>query len=366
LKLVLTINTDLSDSFLSPKEPIQLSILVASSQYKDGATFLDVTPKKAPRWRAGLRVLKIDLPWPPGLAGVLQIRPSDPRLTASSASDVVGSNQGLIAPIYVELPIPGKETPHVCSRRLKLSETSQIEIQEDLGESMARHVWDGAMVTVSMLASLHSETAAAASDRASLSWIKDIFTGNDALCILEIGCGVGVLGIGITTLLQSASGDTAAGVHVLMTDLPDAEACASANISRHATSDRSTTGRTVDLQYENLDWDDAKLGKFGPMVRSRPWNLVALSDCTYNVDSLPALVQTLSEAHAASACHPDRPEGAWETQVLLATKPRHPSEVAFLDLLSSNGWAIRQKAVLPLPILETEEQSVEIYLFYKK
>lgn len=365
LKLVLTINTDLSDSFLSPAEPIKLSVLVESSQYKDGTTFLDVTPKKPPTWRAGLRVLKVDLPWPPGLTGVLQIRPSDPRLTASFASDVVGNNDGLIAPVYYELLSLNTDAAHVCSRRLGLVENGQMEVQEDLGESMARHVWDGGIVTVSMLAYLHSAAAASANGCAPLPWLKEIFTGHEALSILEIGCGVGVLGIGITTLLQAAYGDMAANAHVLMTDLPDAAKCAKANISRRKASRPVDGSPTVDLQYENLDWEDGKLGRFGAKVRSRPWELVVISDCTYNVDTLPVLVQTLSEVHSASARHPNRPEGVWETKVLLATKPRHPSEEGFLGLMTSDGWTVRQKTVLPLPILETETQSVEIYLFSK-
>jgi hypothetical protein len=50
---------------------------------------------------------------------------------------------------------------------------------------------------------------------------------------------------------------------------------------------------------------------------------------------------------------------------MLATKPRHWSEEAFLGLMESDSWTIEEKVVLPLPMLDAEMQSVEIYLFAK-
>lgn len=372
LRLVLTITTDLGDSFLFPAQPISLSVLVHSGPRHDGASFTNMTPKSPPRWQAGMRVLKLDLPLPPGLAGVVQIRPTDQRLVASRASDVVASNQGgRIVPVYVELPAPGTEPPHVSSRRLELLETgagvSQIEIQEEIGESIARHVWDAGIATVSVLADLHSPAAAAADgDRASLAWLKDVLSEDRELCVLELGCGVGILGIGIAEILRSAAGSGAAGTSVLMTDLAEAEECAKANISRHAAYFQDLDGPNVEVKYENLDWEDGKLGSFGPKVRSRLWDLVVLSDCTYNVDMLPTLVQTLSALHSGATQQSDCPGKSWETKVLLATKTRHSSEEALFGLMSTDGWLVREKAALDLPVLDAEAQSVEVYLFSKR
>lgn len=114
----------------------------------------------------------------------------------------------------------------------------------------------------------------------------------------------------------------------------------------------------VQMLYENLDWEDGRQGGFGPQARSRTWDLIILSDCTYNTDTLPALVETLSALHSSN-------QGVASTKVLLATKPRHSSERVSFDLMSEQKWRIIGRQVVPLPLLGSEEQSVEMYMFEK-
>ncbi|KAL1878012.1 hypothetical protein VTK73DRAFT_8236 [Phialemonium thermophilum] len=368
LGLTFTITTDLGDTFLSPLKPISLQVLVSLSRLGDGDTF--IAPQMAPIWQAGMRVLKLELPLPSRALDTLLIRPADPRLCAASAQDIMQSNQGLIVPVYVDLSAYGRDAPGVCFRRLDLRTgknlgSNQLEVQEEIGESIARHIWDAGLVTVAMLADLNLRETNKQDDE-SLKWLKNIFSppASRKLGILELGCGVGILGLGIATILQISAGPELSGASILLTDLPEAEDQAVTNIRRQlATYKTPGMPCVVNFQYENLDWEDGRLGRFGPRVRSGIWDLVVLSDCTYNVDMLPLLVGTLSELHAASVQRTGNTGAPCETKVLLATKPRHRSESALFDFMVESGWAIENKIILPLPVLASETESVEIFLF---
>jgi hypothetical protein len=366
LKIVLTITTDLGDSFLSPREPVQLAVIGAYTEQKDGKDQLipiNLTQagNNAPKWTAGMRVLKIDLALPTRQpVKTIQVRPSSPHLTALSTSDICLGKQGLVMAAYADLT-PRVEgggggdaaAPSVCFRSLRLPVPNQaLQVEEDIGESIARHIWDAGIAMVSLIAKLSFESTA------ELPNLRSILLPQDRpLNILELGCGVGVLGIGMARILSM--GQPRAATHILMTDLPEAEERARANMARQGDA-------AVQLDFEALDWEDAKHGTFGDKVQSRPWDLVVLSDCTYNADMLPPLVKTLSAIHSHSARQSAHAEEPVKTEILLATKPSHSYDKIFLDLMSADGWFIREQTVLPLPVLDGDEQSVEVYLFGMK
>lgn len=368
LKLVLTITTDLSDKFLCPHEPIQLSIIGAGAppNPQSGPVPIILTPKIPPTWRAGMRVLKVDVPLPPQpTIETVQVRPTSRQLTALITDDITtgtGTGDGLILPVFADLA-PGPNN-HICFRSLRLpGGTAALQVEEEMGESMARHVWDGGLTTACFVANMilgqtaaptisNSTTTAKAS---SLPMLANILQQNDGpLNIMELGCGVGILGLGVARILGISSQATAEKSTLLMTDLPDAEERTLANIARSADQ------TACSVMYENLDWEDGKDGIFGPEVMSRAWDLVILSDCTYN-DLLPILVKTLSAVHAHSAQH----SSPANTKILLSTKPRHSDEREFFDLMSKDGWSIEEEVKLPLPVLYDEAQTVEVYLFSK-
>lgn len=145
-----------------------------------------------------------------------------------------------------------------------------------------------------------------------------------------------------------------------MTDL-DAEGRARTNAGLVARN-RPDRAR---LLYENLDWEDGRHGRFGPQVRCRRWHLFMLSDCTYNTDSLPALVATLSAVHAHNAR--GAPAGdALSTKLFLATKQCHSSEKVAWDLLARDCWERLAAQALPLPMLGRESHSIEMHLLEKR
>ncbi|KAB5566266.1 putative methyltransferase-domain-containing protein [Coniochaeta sp. 2T2.1] len=358
LKLIISITTDLGDSFLSPTTAIPIRVLIRSHGPDGSEIWTEITPVRSrPSWRSRLRVLKLDLPVPAALSGLdkLHIRPADARIVAGSAADLAGREQGLIVPVSVDLGAGSDDAAHVCYRMLKLSShpgaglESALQVEEEIGDtSLARHVWDGGLMTLARIANVCSPVQPAGLTSGMVR-LKEILSQDRELNILEIGCGIGTLGIGLAQIFRSIQ-----------------EERARANIARYeASATDDTDGSKVSIDYEDLDWEDGRLGKFGTKVRSRLWDLVVLSDCTYNVDTIPALVQTLSQVHAAASRHPDWPSPGWRSKVMIGTKPRHWSEEVFVAQMEGDGWAVDEKERLPLPMLDGEPQAVEIYLFGK-
>ncbi|KAL2149280.1 hypothetical protein VTH82DRAFT_8628 [Thermothelomyces myriococcoides] len=369
VKIVLTITTDLSDSFLSPRTPIQLAVIGAYTERRDGRDQLvpvNLTQGNPPIWKAGMRVLKLDLPLPPQQIETIQIRPLSRQLTAIGTDDVLPGNQGLIMAVYADMPQPGEgRAPSVCFRSLRLSTGDAtagqtLQIEEDLGESIARHIWDSGIVVVSFLADLCLSNMAEAASK-SLPMLYNILQSPvRSLNILELGCGVGVMGIGLARIMSLRRAGQVP--NILMTDLPEAEQKARANIARQADH---LGDAAASLDFEPLDWEDGANGAFGEKASSRPIDLAILCDCTYNTDTLAPLVKTLSALHRHSVSF-SVAEGIVETKVFVATKPRHSSERAFFSLMSDDGWVIQEQTVLPLPLFDAEGQTVEMYLFRKE
>ena len=380
LKIVLTITTDLSDAYLAPEQPVELAFIGASHVDKSRPPVpVMLAPARPQKWHAGIRVLKLDLPLPPQppITTIL-IRPASRHLAALATADIYpgqqqdgSASQGLILPVYADiLTAAHDDKRHVCFRSLRLpnadgSAATALQIEEELGESMARHVWDGGLTAVSMLADLclGNGPLSASSSGVSMPMLSRVLQQHQRLNIMELGCGVGILGVGVARILHAASPDSnRASTRVLLTDLADARERARANIERCV---HQAPGCHVD--FESLDWDDGKAGRFGPLVQARPWDLVVLSDCTYN-DLLSILVKTLSAIHAHSAQQQQQQQQRdCDTKVLLFTKPRHANERAVFDMLSADGWEVAEQTVVPLPVLySSEPQTVEAYLFARR
>ncbi|KAI6382850.1 hypothetical protein MCOR25_000367 [Pyricularia grisea] len=414
VELVLTVTTDLGDSFLCPNNPLDLEVFISENSSRrnwDGHSendepdrshqFRKVPMPRPPRWTAGSRVLKTDFLLPAFNSvealgeATLCVRPANRSLSSDATADLLKTH-GLVMPIYVELRSSGPAET-VALRRLRFSAPGSdqlvamrrpvaVEVEEELGESIARHIWDAGVCMTAIISSICS-TIPLDGEMNNLPKLRDILTASDELAVVEIGCGVGILGIGLATaLLHRQRCDSGRGaqtspprpVSILMTDLPEARDRAVANISRYdrmnshgppqrdsgqdgSEEDRTVEALPIPVDYEDLDWEDGRKGKFGAKVNARPWDLVMLSDCTYNVDMLPALVETLTALHrsitATSSFSVAGPK------VLLATKPRHESEKALFELMHDAGWRISDQTVLPLPVMGSEAETIEAYLF---
>lgn len=393
LKLVLTITTDLGDSFLCPVDAVPISVYLTSSpgagtDEDENQTFC-LTPRKAGKsgtlWKEGMRILKLELPVPEKAFKSIKKLSSHARpvpaicIVAShklesppKAADIPFDAEGRIVALESEFPwLSDGQQSFESLRRFALEEGDFLRIDERIGESIDRHVWDAGVFTTGVLLNLCQDgTSKHTWDRTPL--LKELLcsvTPTRPLNVIELGCGVGILGVGLAAALHrrmSSSWDpedaTQSPSSILLTDLPDAEEVAVRNIADEKLARKPILpGKPrVETHFESLDWDEGKTGVFGPKARASSWDLIIISDCTYNVDMLSALVKTISELHKLSMGRDGK-----SPRVMLATKPRHSSEKALFGLMDEDDWRILESASQPLPVLGLEDQTVEIYLFGK-
>ncbi|KAK4164583.1 putative methyltransferase-domain-containing protein [Cladorrhinum sp. PSN259] len=359
LKIVLAITTDLGDSYLSPKEAIDLLVIGAYTAQKDGQDQLvpvNLTQRSVPKWRTGMRVLKIDLPLPPHPITTIQVRPLNRQLTALGTTDIYPpTGQGLIMAAFSDI---GQTSP-VCFRSLRLPtpDNQTFQVEEDMGDSIARHIWDSGIATTSLIADMLLTSSN--NDNTPMQSFRSLLQSRTPLKILEIGCGIGTLGIAMARILGHQASNLPTP-QILMTDLPEAEERARANIAR-----QPDTAIPSSLDFESLDWEQGKLGIFREKVQSQKWDLVIVSDCTYNTDTLLSLVQTLSAVHRHSSSSEEKEGGKKGPKIFLATKSRHSSERQFFDLMVGDGWTIEEEAEVDLPHIDGGGMPIEVYLFEK-
>ncbi len=170
---------------------------------------------------------------------------------------------------------------------------------------------------------------------------KLLRTSTRAPRILELGSGCGLVGLQIADLCSTSD--------VLLTDLSDAMDILNHNVERaRFTSSRGKLATAV------LDWDEA----LPELVAKKRFDLVILSDCTYNPDSVPGLVRTLSSVAKISP----------NALVVVSLKVRHDSEAIFFDLMADAGFAEAEHAAIPLPDRcrsdsGQELEVVEVYIY---
>ncbi|OAQ99357.1 hypothetical protein LLEC1_01060 [Akanthomyces lecanii] len=371
LELLFTVTTDLGDSFLHPEEPVDLQI-TAEIQESSNRTVLRLTKKGQVLWRPGMRLAKPKLPIPRPLRSALASGTkvnicitTNKGLSADGAQNILLTSEGdethgQIMPVWAQLS-NSDEFVDVSTRRIWLDDADAgkflVEVEEEIGESIARHIWDAGVLAMCSLAGAYLCPGLDCSQQPLPKSVKTILSSKNVLNILELGCGVGILGIGLATIFPELRKEGVEKCTLVMTDLHEAQERAESNMRRIAT------GSSIDglsLLYENLDWEDGRRGIFGSEVASRCWDLIIISDCTYNVDMLPALVETLS---AIESSIKDKEGGVTKTKVFLATKPRHASERALFDQMADNKWTVECSQILRLPVLGSEDESVELYLF---
>ena len=165
-------------------------------------------------------------------------------------------------------------------------------------------------------------------------------TTHRKLAILELGSGCGIVGIGLAQML--------ANCEVLLTDLQEAEEIIARNIGASSPSASSRTNFSV------LDWESS----LPESIAAKQFDLIMVSDCTYNSDSIPALVRTLSDLVKVSS----------EAIVVVSMKVRHASEQIFFDLMATGRLKITGHTTVPLPDMQGSSGTetldvVHIYFF---
>ncbi|KAH8176942.1 lysine methyltransferase domain-containing protein [Sarocladium implicatum] len=382
LQLVLAITTDLGDALLSLPEPMDMVVLAQQTvDSQEIEWHLSRTGQVI--WRPGSRVVKPTVNLPRKVQIAL-LRRQEVRIcirvvkqnSASSVRKIVGVastngvDEGLVMPAWYTLR-QDAEPDQLIMRRLEMGSSKvsadkplEVEILEEIGQSIARHFWDGGVTALSAIAATVTVSEDERKHGPCVKHVNEVLSRKGKTRILELGCGVGTLGIGIATLSEGLASEDLDGDRkctILMTDVEEAESTARSNMALFEKKYGSLDTRNTKLSYFNLDWEEGRHGRFVEEIGSEAWDLIVLADCTYNSDTLQPLVDTLSALHDSN-----RKAGAeTATTVFIATKPRHDSERAFLGFMQKAEWSLDEKEVLPLPLLGREPESVELYLYSK-
>ena len=202
-------------------------------------------------------------------------------------------------------------------RFVALSERT-VSLVEDAGDSIARHLWDGSQA----LAQTIDETIGVQT-HSSLPLLEYVLVSATyrRLNAIELGCGCGTVGISLAQSIPDCN--------VLLTDLPEVDSLVAANIARLNPAINST------VTFSPLDWEQP----LPKIVQSRTHDLIIVSECTYNTDTLQPLVDTLLALLARSP----------KAVILVSTKTRHDSEAAFFDLMKAADITKESSTRVALP-----------------
>jgi predicted nicotinamide N-methyase len=157
--------------------------------------------------------------------------------------------------------------------------------------------------------------------------------------VLELGSGCGIIGKALASIRPNC--------HVILSDLPDAM-----DLMEHNITD-SHLALGSQLSSLVLDWDRDLPGS----ITAEQFDLVLVCDCTYNTDSIPALVKTLSALVAQSPA----------VMIVVANKIRHESELSFFDQMADVGLVEDEQLTIPVDhgslVTDSAPQNIDIHVY---
>lgn len=162
--------------------------------------------------------------------------------------------------------------------------------------------------------------------------------------ILELGSGCGIVGLEVAEICSASD--------ILLTDLP-----AAMEILNHNVERAKSIPNQGKLAAAILDWD----GPLPERVEEQRFDLVIVSDCTYNADSIPVLVKTLSAVA----------ENSSNALILVSLKVRHESEAIFFKVMADAGFVEAEHTTIPLPDRQRSEtgqglEAIEFYVYRRQ
>ncbi|KAF2795635.1 hypothetical protein K505DRAFT_239511 [Melanomma pulvis-pyrius CBS 109.77] len=341
ISCLITITSDLGDSFIPNHVTLSAELCSESSG--------EVLVKSTVQWTAGMRSLPISLAFNerrhsfPVLVrvGVMQ-RSSYDDYNILSAPNVCGVVSAWSAPLY--LANGAKQAVKLVERRFSSSGERNIRIWEETGESIARHLWDAGITLSCCLNEIVDKENAGG--RETLAKVLRTPKGKERLQVLELGTGCGMVGITIAQRVVNAD--------IILTDLPEAEEIVQKNMTQATLAKDST------LSFQTLDWEielPRELNSSSECPHCTQLDLIVAADCTYNPDSSPALVKTMSRLAQSSP----------NSVIVVAMKMRHSSEEIFFSLMSKAGFTTTDPIPFPLPGDEIQgEEVVYVHLYRYK
>ncbi|KAF1953875.1 hypothetical protein CC80DRAFT_595433 [Byssothecium circinans] len=341
---LITITSDLGDSFLP--QDIVLSAELLHAVLSDGDEEMEkgereeVLLHKSIKWTAGMRSLPVTLPLSkPHSSRPLRIRIGvQPKSGYDEFSELVEEQgwRGVVSAWSGVLDAKKgvKEAEKFAGRRFDVGADVPLQICEETGDSIAKHLWDAGIALACHVKSIVAD--------GKMGELRD---GGEGFRALELGTGCGVVGITLAFTIPNSN--------IILTDLSEAREIVQRNISLSKPSLLGT------VEFQELDWKDENLpSSLSSTNTSCPLcnqiDLIVAADCTYNADSSPAFVRTIRRLAKRSP----------KAVVLVAMKRRHASEDVFFDLMVEAEFQNTRLLTYPLPGDDRAgEETVEVYLY---
>lgn len=203
-------------------------------------------------------------------------------------------------------------------RRFQSAAERPLVLLEDAGDSIARHLWDGSQALAQHIDQLISLENFATLPLLEYVLISATYRRTN---VIELGCGCGTVGISVAQAIPDCD--------VLLTDLAEVTELVNANI------ERMTPAMSSKARFQAVDWLE-------PLPRNleiRKNDLIIVSECTYNTDTLEPLVGMLVSLVTRSP----------KAVIVVSTKTRHDSEAVFFDLMRDAGLIEEGNMRLRLP-----------------
>jgi hypothetical protein len=311
LSMILTITTDFSPfagsaellcQLLSPNDSI-----LAEQQVQ---------------WNDTLREIKVDISMPPGSKdGRVIITPmaSGRSFNNFLSQFLGGATTHVVGVETATFALNTSDRQDTVYRHFALPR-GPLRIAEQAGETIIRHVWDAGII---LSAALSVDLSSLPDE---LQIIRPLISER-TLRILELGTGVGILGISVASSFPN--------VEVVMTDLPDAAPLVDENIriniAQYPHLKRNASFRT-------LDWEEQPYPEWTTVEK---FNLIVMADVTYNTATFEALVNTLR--HLSQT-------GSKGAKVICCGKRRHEEEEGFWQLIREKGFVIQNRIVFAIDL----------------
>ncbi|KAG6907137.1 hypothetical protein DXG01_010356 [Tephrocybe rancida] len=299
-------------------------------------------PIKLTTYRQVTAYKEIPVPLPPGVRdGQSWQLLLGTRLTAGpdafSVIDLYGKDVGQATLPVMSMPIlfgprASKKGPkqeqvqRVYRLRPKLEDYAGValKITEQTSFDLDKKVWDSGIGLSSWLVRLEQSTHT----EELLSKVEEVLFSTKPRNILELGTGIGIVGITLAAL-RSTRLTSAAGLQdrIVTTDLDSAIPLIKHNIEANAAHLQN-----VRVEAAVLDWDDATLPDY---VSEYPdgFDAIIMADVTYNTASFPSLVATLSRLLKLGKKPP---------LVILGYKERDATERTLWSLVSDIGLSLQK------------------------
>ncbi|OBT76558.1 hypothetical protein VF21_05375 [Pseudogymnoascus sp. 05NY08] len=331
----ITVVNDLGESFLWCDIPIEATI-----RDSNGVT----VATQSLVWKCEKRQLEVRLAMSDRKARKekyqppyqLSVWPSTGDFTPYNLAEVLSINRGqtnrpaggaVLRGLSATFKATAESIRPVIYRHFKLNGGVTMSIDEDTGESIARHIWDAGVILSALLEELSLPSSR---PPPGLRLLGDLIKTVPSPSVLELGTGCGIVAITFALSVPAS--------RVIATDLEEAAEVASDNLEQASNT-----------SYLNLDWSEPL-----PLrVEHESFDLILVADCTYNPDVVPYLVSTLAKLIKKSP----------SVLICLAMKVRHASEAVFFDLMKEHGIVQVGKHSERVGNLGDEDESVDIYLF---